>query len=545
MAIYQNGVMVGISGSQLEAFRQRMERDFQSKRITWNGESNVLVTTAMNQLLELASGKANIVITDFLPDPTTPNTQYWLTTYDGQTIEEGRYIVMTDALNTATLIGTSTADLSAYYTKTETQELLDEKQDILQSGVNIKTVNYQSLLGSGNIVVSGGGGANFQVTTLPDPDEYQNGRVVQFIGEEGTYKFGAWYACKPILMDLYGWTSSSTGKYAWTSSPTPKCGEDYPPLPSPALRDGDPIYGSQVAGKYHISTYVGPTYYYLDLPNRIRDTLATWYSRTPSADVQNAIMGYEWVRLLSKTGDYINNGNGLGEDDDYFVNKIELDETKQDKLFDGPDIAYLDDNLGLTHFEVADKTAHQIRGLSVWNYIKSKFTKDTLTSVSDTSKIGSVDSSKTNVVQEMTAKTLFDYMWKKIYPVGSIYTTTDKSFNPGTSFGGTWVHIGVDRVLWGVATSVDGGSTLDEQLPDIRGHIDWSAGGQAKTEINSGTGAFSLTNKNLGAAYPTGTGASNSARGFDFRASYYKSVYKLDASVRPNAYTVHFWRRTA
>lgn len=409
MAIFQNDVMVGISAAQLEAFRQRMERDFQSKRITWNGESNVLVTTAMNQLLELASGKANIVITDELPDPTTPNTQYWLTTYDGQTIEEGRYIVMTDALNTSTLIGTSTADLSAYYTKTETQELLDEKQDILQSGVNIKTVNYQSILGSGNLVISGGGGANFQVTTLPDPDEYQNGRVVQFIGEEGTYKFGAWYACKPILMDLYGWTSSSTGKYAWTSSPTPKCGEDYPPLPSPALRDGDPIYGSQVAGKYHISTYVGPTYYYLDLPNRIRDTLATWYSRTPSADVQGAIMGYEWVRLLSKTGDYINNGNGLGTDDDYFV-------TREDALSQGTDVE----------------------------------------TVSDTTKISNVNS-ETGEVTDVTIKKIWEFMVDKIYPVGAIYISTS-STDPATLFGGTWTKL-EDRFLIGASSTYAGGAT--------------------------------------------------------------------------------------
>lgn len=32
------------------------------------------------------------------------------------------------------------------------------KQDLLVSGVNIKTINSTSLLGSGNIVISGGGG---------------------------------------------------------------------------------------------------------------------------------------------------------------------------------------------------------------------------------------------------------------------------------------------------------------------------------------------------------------------------------------------------
>ncbi len=68
-------------------------------------------------------------------------------------------------------------DLTNYYTKTETDDLLDEKADTattytktevdtalngkqatLVSGTNIKTINNESLLGSGNIDIQGGGG---------------------------------------------------------------------------------------------------------------------------------------------------------------------------------------------------------------------------------------------------------------------------------------------------------------------------------------------------------------------------------------------------
>ena len=42
-----------------------------------------------------------------------------------------------------------------YYTKQDTNSLLDNKQDELVSGQNIKTINNQSLLGSGNIVIEG------------------------------------------------------------------------------------------------------------------------------------------------------------------------------------------------------------------------------------------------------------------------------------------------------------------------------------------------------------------------------------------------------
>ena len=38
-------------------------------------------------------------------------------------------------------------------TQAEAEQLLAEKQDVLVSGTNIKTVNQQSLLGSGDLVL--------------------------------------------------------------------------------------------------------------------------------------------------------------------------------------------------------------------------------------------------------------------------------------------------------------------------------------------------------------------------------------------------------
>lgn len=53
-------------------------------------------------------------------------------------------------------------DLTNYYTKTETNTLLDGKQATLQSGTNIKTINNESILGSGNIDIQGGGGKSIE-----------------------------------------------------------------------------------------------------------------------------------------------------------------------------------------------------------------------------------------------------------------------------------------------------------------------------------------------------------------------------------------------
>lgn len=45
------------------------------------------------------------------------------------------------------------------YSKEQTDTLLSGKQDTLVSGTNIKTINSQSILGSGDISISGGSGA--------------------------------------------------------------------------------------------------------------------------------------------------------------------------------------------------------------------------------------------------------------------------------------------------------------------------------------------------------------------------------------------------
>lgn len=51
-----------------------------------------------------------------------------------------------------------------YYTESEMDDALDDKQDLLISGTNIKTINNTSLLGSGNISI-GGGGSSVDIAT--------------------------------------------------------------------------------------------------------------------------------------------------------------------------------------------------------------------------------------------------------------------------------------------------------------------------------------------------------------------------------------------
>lgn len=63
------------------------------------------------------------------------------------------------------------ADTATTYTKTEVDTALGGKQATLVSGTNIKTINNESILGSGNITIEGGGGkavsggTNISITT--------------------------------------------------------------------------------------------------------------------------------------------------------------------------------------------------------------------------------------------------------------------------------------------------------------------------------------------------------------------------------------------
>lgn len=59
---------------------------------------------------------------------------------------------------------------------TAKQTTWDNKQDALVSGTNIKTINNQSILGSGNITISGGGGTmNYQKVTQAEYDAMYSG----------------------------------------------------------------------------------------------------------------------------------------------------------------------------------------------------------------------------------------------------------------------------------------------------------------------------------------------------------------------------------
>ena len=113
------------------------------------------------------------------------------------TVQADTYYIITDAqagdltnyytkTETNTLLG-GKADTATTYTKTEVDNAITAatatKQDTLVSGTNIKTINNESILGSGNIDIQGGGVDVVQTTGTSTTDVMsQNAVTTQLSG---------------------------------------------------------------------------------------------------------------------------------------------------------------------------------------------------------------------------------------------------------------------------------------------------------------------------------------------------------------------------
>lgn len=69
-----------------------------------------------------------------------------------------------------------------------------------------------------------------------------------------------------------------------------------------------------------------------------------------------------------------------------------------------------------------------------------------------------------NTSQIATLRSMLDVYWKTLYPVGSIYISTNPTFNPNTSWGGTWKKTADGRCLIGANNTYPLGSTGGEAV---------------------------------------------------------------------------------
>ena len=127
-------------------------------------------------------------------------------------------------------------DLSNYYQKSETSgkteisTALSTKQDTLVSGTSIKTINNESILGSGNITIQGGGGEVSSAITSGDTNAVAGGAVFDaVVYSSSTYTteltFDAngyaenWVVGQSaITIDVSGYTSDTRAIYHFENS---------------------------------------------------------------------------------------------------------------------------------------------------------------------------------------------------------------------------------------------------------------------------------------------------------------------------------------
>ena len=83
-------------------------------------------------------------------------------------------------------------DLSNYYNKSQVDAIADGKQDALESGVNIKTINGESILGGGDLEIEGGGGGDAVKYTEQSLTSEQKAQARTNIGA-GTSSFSGSY----------------------------------------------------------------------------------------------------------------------------------------------------------------------------------------------------------------------------------------------------------------------------------------------------------------------------------------------------------------
>ena len=81
----------------------------------------------------------------------------------------------------------------------------------------------------------------------------------------------------------------------------------------------------------------------------------------------------------------------------------------------------------------------------------------------NTSDISSLTTKVDNNTSQITSlHRMIAVYWKTLYPIGSIYISTNRNFNPNTSWGGTWVKTAEGRCLIGANDTYLLGSTGGE-----------------------------------------------------------------------------------
>jgi hypothetical protein len=153
-----------------------------------------------------------------------------------------------------------------------------------------------------------------------------------------------------------------------------------------------------------------------------------------------------------------------------------------------------------------------------------------------TSNKTSTISSSSTITQYPSATAIINLL-KTIYPVGSVYLSTNSTC-PMASLFGTWSLVSSGKALW-TGTGSNGNTTISAGLPNIKGV------GRYYLK-NGGTLSGGFYEPDTKKAAPSGGSANSTFGQVAFNASNSNSIYSDSVTtVQPPAYVVNVWRRTA
>lgn len=401
-----------------------------------------------------------------------------------------------------------------YYTESEVDDALDDKQDLLVSGTNIKTINNTSLLGSGNITI-GGGGSSVDIATSwgsPTSDTKVPSEKLTKSSLDGKISKSNTQGLvkNDGTIDTTSYSTFSGSYNDLTNKPS------IPSKTSDLTNDSNYISKSSTSGLIKNDGTIDTTSY---------STFNGNYNSLTNKPT-----------IPSKTSDLTNDSN--------FISKSNTSGLiKNDGTIDTTTYSTFNGNYNnLTNkptipSKTSDLTndSNFISKSSTNGLMKNDGTIDTTTYV-DTND-SRLSDARTPLSHTHTSSEVTDLI-NTIYPVGSIYMSVN-STSPQTLFGGTWEQI-QDKFLLASGSTYSAGSTGGSADAVVVSHTHPTERDYILTTDGAGVSRNSTAGQ-------TGTKVSNLLQSAD--AIYRNQVYNAGESGTgknmPPYLAVYVWKRTA
>ncbi len=126
------------------------------------------------------------------------------------------------------------------------------------------------------------------------------------------------------------------------------------------------------------------------------------------------------------------------------------------------------------------------------------------------------------------------------YPVGSIYTSIEATFDPNTAWGGTWEKIAAGKFLEATETAADVGTSVAAGLPNVTAQ----PAANVVCHQNASQGSGALRYIYGGSAPVCGTTSIHFGQ-FSLDLSKGNSIYGNSTTVQPESIKVFIWKRIA